>query len=508
MDPAIPPRFTPSGHSWSDIPVKPHFFRAARTKSCNRTESLSSLCEKPQSSRSSESLARQVVSPLLTEALVNYGMGTDSSIELKVFNDTGFAGGDHVFVRSGRCRPDLMIAFQKLQIRYPLVLAEIVSNYEQKSPTLQLELKLLSQLCLAAKLSCIADSAEPCPSFVWGIVVPGWSVDGNFYKVKVEWLPFYYTFKSTSEVFHPCNINDLMLAICDVLDKNRPIAHYFRDYLQHNGPTEVGAYREIYPLNRFQRNQLNIALGGDVQGTDLVQFPANEALIFARGKWDGARFSASRFFKSSPQLECACVMVFNAPPSAREALVLPVDNRGTKTMPPNGSTGRLFFEFPTHKPFGKGELLRRFPDVVSCLKILHEAELAHCDVRRENLVTVESGAVRLIDLDRIVRADMLTKHSLPHWSLDMMCSGLELDWYQLGVSLLRTCCINDDGDISASVVNNAVQAAQSWEEGRFVYQRLLHRLLIECTSPDVEDLIVWPQQQEMILQQIRNDFLS
>eukprot|EP00736_Rhodelphis_marinus_P008778 Rmarinus@m.14770 len=163
-------------------------------------------------------------------------------------------------------------------------------------------------------------------------------------------------------------------------------------------------------------------------------------------------------------------------------VVLPLAWNGCQPEVAISLPGRTFFAFPGCTPFVGDDLVHRFADVVCCLDKLHEYNLAHCDVRLENFVKDDNNAVRLIDPDRILMCN-LTFNIIDSVWYPRVLAG-KLDWYQLGVSLVRLYCGDDDLEekVYAALDSLPGQMNQDSEMSqRHMTIKLLHDLLIDST---------------------------
>eukprot|EP00736_Rhodelphis_marinus_P003318 Rmarinus@m.10556 len=474
----------------------------------------------------------------LKELLIH--LGEDESKELLddvqntrlgVYNNVSLGDTNHCLFRSAGCRPDVMYAATQCKqddkdMFFPVLIIENLSEYEKNNPVLQLELKLVYQLSLMAALVRNANLDIGNPTHLKGIALPLWNIPGRFYEVTVEWDMKQLMFFSSVEEFQPNRVT-LEKKICEILisndSPNRQLLRFLRKRLAMDDALSVSC-NTIYQLNHSQLEDLNKDLPGNDENSRLFQLRAKEALLFARFVEEDGIDVPQYYFKTSPGLSNVMSpklygLTSHSFPRVESSLVLPIRLEGTGD-PVYVVRGHKFFVFPAHDSFQKGTLLTLFPQVVACVANLHKCGFMHRDIRRENFVTLrnvhkESKEVRLIDLDRVIEPPDFMQHrfvTLPWYPSD--CLRENLDWYQLGVSVVRE-CIGHKDNLQRAVEN--VQSAVRKTRKNLVSE-VLNLLLVKTCSPPkdpfempTEQLVDLAQHQDWCLEYVKTqvqDFSS
>eukprot|EP00736_Rhodelphis_marinus_P005195 Rmarinus@m.24078 len=389
-----------------------------------------------------------------------------------IFNNRGaaFSRSTHGLVNTLGSRVDVMFALANGGTQFPILIMEMMSDSDH---ALQVTKKLIGQLALLAELGwengpfCVTPPTQgrnkgrklPChcspPLSVAGLALPGYNAKRPVIEVTVEWDPEIFMYRVQYQKRLANDPNSLGDLVSGALEANRPVYQFLAARLQRIINAENLALRTLYRLSPSLLSDLQGALGVRDRG-HLVQVRSHSGFVFALIE----DRIPTLFFKCSPDLLKVLIAIFhltNLRTALMGAVVLPVNtlNNAVGWHPLNVGN-QTFFAFPSHVPFKHDDISRHLADVLQCLRIIHDLNCSHRDVRWENLVFVEKG-VLFIDLDRMA----LNRLQPIPWPAGVWYPtnviDASLDWYQLGVSLVRECRPRE------TTLENAVEAALSMQ---------------------------------------------
>eukprot|EP00736_Rhodelphis_marinus_P005875 Rmarinus@m.15182 len=365
-----------------------------------------------------------------------------NSIEPFTDETSAISKSNHLVART-RCGIDIFYGISLREMLYPALLIEIVSGYENKQPGMQLSMKLLVLVAYLAELCwkdgvCFESSDDrDIPTSATGLVLPDVGRKGPILKITISWNPIMQVFQQKFEYPVVRNQQELVEVVCQVMEENESVVRFLlrRVFL---GGVDAGFQGSwVYRFNSAQLRELNSRMGG-AYPTVLRQYPAREALVFARMAsaessepiqfLKTSRTLASRVEKIAALVEDKAVL--------SQFLVLP--ENGEKKFDAVGfEIGNWrYFSFPAYDPLTREHLLRSFASVVDCVAYLHKAGIGHNDVRLANMVW-DGSCARLIDLDRVTEAKerLIGVNCNSVWYPCEM-PAMALDWHQLGISLI------------------------------------------------------------------------
>eukprot|EP00736_Rhodelphis_marinus_P009442 Rmarinus@m.23053 len=324
----------------------------------------------------------------------------------------------------------------------------------------QLVLKLVALLAALAELG----GDKEVPTEVYGLNLPGYGTK-NFRPelVTVEWDTAGLFFNVTYESLKIESADHLQWELRNLLAKVKSSLWDFAASIE--SPKNL-KFSYVYRLDKSQLRHLHYRLGG-TEDTTLLQAPSREALLFVQ--IDTATRRKKYFFKSSAPLDHISLLWHY---NVGHILVLPED------LIPIRVNSRSFYKFKAYDQIDRAVWVKFLPSVIEALDSLHKAGIAHCDVRWENMVKFGEGddqQVRFIDLERCCYAySCPSSYPTSVW-YPFNLSGAQLDWHQLGVSLLRW------GNLD---LDKYVEKAPSF--GQYGVEGILKSLLVDHVKPTSE----------------------
>eukprot|EP00736_Rhodelphis_marinus_P005874 Rmarinus@m.15185 len=368
-----------------------------------------------------------------------------NSIEPFTDETSAISKSNHLVART-RCGIDIFYGISLREMLYPALLIEIVSGYENKQPGMQLSMKLLVLVAYLAEL-CWKDGVcfesaddRDIPTSATGLVLPDVGREGPIYKITMSWNSNLQVFQRKFEYPVVSNEQELVEVVCQVMEENKSVVRFLQQRVFLDGVYAGLRGSWVYRFNSAQLRELNSRLGG-ANSTVLRQYPAREALVFARMA-SAESSEPIQFLKTSQALadrvaKIAALVEDKA--ALSQFLVLP--ENGEKKFDVFGLEigDRPYFSFPAYKPFTENSLFDHFASVVECVAYLHKVGIGHNDVRPANMVCIGNSA-RLIDLDRITRATgRYPDVGLGSIWYPSRMPAMALDWHQLGISLISAC---------------------------------------------------------------------
>eukprot|EP00736_Rhodelphis_marinus_P002427 Rmarinus@m.15176 len=407
-----------------------------------------------------------------------------NSIEPFTDETSAISKSNHLVART-RCGIDIFYGISLREMLYPALLIEIVSGYENKQPGMQLSMKLLVLVAYLAELCwkdgvCFESSDDrDIPTSATGLVLPDVGRKGPILKITISWNPIMQVFQQKFEYPVVRNQQELVEVVCQVMEENESVVRFLlrRVFL---GGVDAGFQGSwVYRFNSAQLRELNSRMGG-AYPTVLRQYPAREALVFARMAsaessepiqfLKTSRTLASRVEKIAALVEDKAVL--------SQFLVLP--ENGEKFDVLGLKIGRRrYFSFPAYRPFeNENSIFDHFASVVECVAYLHEVGIGHNDVRPANMVW-DGNRARLIDLDRITEADdIFDSVGLGSIWYPSGMPATDLDWHQLGISLISACLHKTSLDM-LSQLKEVAKSKQS-----FVHELLFYLLVKNSIPPE------------------------
>eukprot|EP00736_Rhodelphis_marinus_P012735 Rmarinus@m.1875 len=380
--------------------------------------------------------------------------------ELDVLKEktAAFSNKNHPLVLTQRSRIDMMLALKHDGPTYPVLVFGLISSNDDE---LQAVKTAVAQLAILAELAWNEDS-EPyvpdpverdpaIPLSVCALALPSYGIERPAVKVTVTWELQSLQYAAESETFSATTSAELQQQVEKALQYNKPVF----DYLRKRVCTDKAflppmMFSMVYKLPSSQLENTNARLGGNAGGTVLRQVSSRGAFVFVRASGGTPLY----FFKTS-----TIRLVHNVASLVRQLdavgalLVLPVkwdDGAEYVSADPIDLGGVSFFAFPALTYFRANDLILRFREVVDTLGALHRAGFAHQDVRRENIVH-RDGRVKFIDLDRVMPARG-ARYVVARSVWYPKVKAQQLDWFQLGLSLLRECAESFKNDWVVRVV--------------------------------------------------------